>query len=194
MADFRGAMAYLAEIGVADVLLPFIIVFTITFAILQKIKLFGEPDKGAKKYNTMVALVLGLAIVIPHILGAYPEGSDLVVIMNSFLPGVSIFAVLIVMVLLIIGVFGYGLNINSPFGGVIALFSAIVVVYIFGASANWWGVPGTLSFVLEPDTQAFIIIVLVFFLIIYFVTAEPNKPDKPNSFLDSLQKLFEKKS
>jgi len=197
MADFRGAMAYLSEIGVADVLLPFIIVFTITFAILQKIKIFGADSKESKKYNTMVSLVLGLALVIPHVLEAYPEGQDLVVWMNSFLPGVSIFAVLIVMVLLIIGVFGYGFNINSPFGGVLALFCALVVVYIFGASAGWWGVPGTLSFVLDPDTQAFLVIVLVFFLIIYFVTSEPSKPDKPdkpNSFLDSLQKLFEKKT
>ncbi|HLD04336.1 MAG TPA: hypothetical protein VJG90_01325 [Candidatus Nanoarchaeia archaeon] len=173
--DFRGFIGYLAEIGVADVLLPFIIVFTVTFAVLQKIKIFGKPEEGGKKYNTMVALVLGLAIVIPHILGAYPEGGDLVVIMNSFLPSVSIFAILIVMVMLIVGVFGYGFDMNKTGGSVIALLCAIIVVYIFGASANWWGVPGALSFVMDPDTQAFLIIIAVFGLIIWFVT----RSDKP---------------
>ncbi|MEK6964229.1 MAG: hypothetical protein AABX70_07425 [Nanoarchaeota archaeon] len=193
MADFRGAMAYLADIGVADVLLPFIIVFTITFAILQKIKVFGTPEQGGKKYNTMVALVLGLAIVIPHVLGSYPEGSDLVVIMNSFLPGVSIFAVLIVMVMLIVGVFGYGFKMESAFGSILALICAFVVVYIFGASANWWGVPGALNFVMDPDTQAFIVIVAVFALIIYFVTKD-NKPAGESGWAKNFKDLFEKKN
>lgn len=192
MADFREAMTYLADIGVADVLLPFIIVFTIVFAVLQKVKIFGKPEEGGKKYNTMVALVMGLAIVIPHVLGAYPEGQDLVVWMNSFLPGVSIFAVLIVMVMLIVGVFGYGFKMESTYGSILALLCALIVVYIFGASANWWGVPGALEFVLDPDTQAFLVIVLVFFLIIYFVTKEKSTGE--SGWAKNFKELFEKKS
>ncbi len=192
MADFRGAMAYLADIGVADVLLPFIIVFTVTFAVLQKTKILGDPTGQGKKFNTMVSFVLGLGIVIPHILGAYPPGADLVVIMNSFLPSVSIFAVLIVMVMLIVGVFGYGFDINKTGGGVIALLCAIVVVYIFGASANWWGVPGSLNFVMDPDTQAFLIIIAVFGLIIWFVTRTPPTTPGGESGAEKFFKFFKK--
>ena len=52
--------------GVTDVLIPFILVFTIVFAVLQKTKILGD---GKKNYNVMIALVMALAVVIPHIFG-----------------------------------------------------------------------------------------------------------------------------
>ena len=65
MANFYDMILYLQEIGVADVLLPFLLVFTITFAIFQKSKILGS-ESSAKRYNVIVALVLGFSFVMPH--------------------------------------------------------------------------------------------------------------------------------
>src|SRR3990172_7462533 len=91
----------LQELGVFDVLLPFILIFTIVFAILQKVKIFGTDEK-VRSYNAVIALVMGLAVVVPHVLDAYPPGGDIVVIMNQALPNVSIVVVAIVMALILI--------------------------------------------------------------------------------------------
>ena len=46
---FRGAIEFFDKIGVYDVILPFLLVFTIVFAILEKTKVFGTDDIEGKK-------------------------------------------------------------------------------------------------------------------------------------------------
>ncbi|GAG35226.1 unnamed protein product, partial [marine sediment metagenome] len=48
--------------GLTDVLLPFLLIFVVMFAILQKTRILGE-DK--KRFNMVIALVIGLMVVIP---------------------------------------------------------------------------------------------------------------------------------
>ena len=79
---------WLDDVGVRDVMLPFLLIFTIFFAILQKTKVLGE---GKKNMNLAVALVIALIVVIPHVTNDYPsEDVDPVAIMNKALPNVSI--------------------------------------------------------------------------------------------------------
>ena len=40
--DFYSMLDWFGGVGGFDIILPFLLIFTITFAILQKIKLFGE--------------------------------------------------------------------------------------------------------------------------------------------------------
>jgi hypothetical protein len=58
----------LVDIGLVDVVLPFILVFTIVFATLQRTKVFGfenEKKKAPKtKINAMVAFILGFFAVL----------------------------------------------------------------------------------------------------------------------------------
>ena len=72
--DLSGAMATLENIGLYEVALPFILIFTIIFAVLQKINLFG---KNTKNFNVIVALVIALFAT---------RVSAVVTMMNSFLP------------------------------------------------------------------------------------------------------------
>ncbi|MEM4240175.1 MAG: hypothetical protein QXM31_04065 [Candidatus Woesearchaeota archaeon] len=56
----------LEQIGFTEVVLPFILVFTVIFAVLQKSKVLGVDSKGNPKsnYNAMVAFVIGFFVLI----------------------------------------------------------------------------------------------------------------------------------
>ena len=50
-STFRESFAFLEKIGVFDVVLPFLLVFTIVFAILEKTKVFGTEVRDGKTYT-----------------------------------------------------------------------------------------------------------------------------------------------
>ncbi len=50
-SSFRESFNFLDKIGVFDVVLPFLLVFTITFAILEKTKVFGTEVYDGKTYT-----------------------------------------------------------------------------------------------------------------------------------------------
>lgn len=54
------------RIGLTDVILPFILVFTLVFAVLQKSKVLGIDKKGNPKanYNAMVAFVIAFFVLV----------------------------------------------------------------------------------------------------------------------------------
>jgi len=197
MGIFQDGMMSLNNAGILDVILPFILVFVIVFAVLQKTKVLGEDETGRprKNFNSVIALVMGLAVVIPHVIGSYPSpDSDIVNIINQALPNVSVVMVAVVMLLLIIGVFGGGVNIaGSSLAGWAVLFAIVATVYIFGAAANWFILPNWLWFVADTETQSLIIVILVFALIIWFITKEDKPKEKKGpSFMEGLAKVMEK--
>jgi len=82
---------FLAGIGLVEVLLPFLLVFTLTFGILERNQLFG---KGKKNIHIMLAFVIGfLAIAAVNVLQ----------VMNII---VAYFALALVSMLMIALVFG----------------------------------------------------------------------------------------
>jgi hypothetical protein len=178
MVYFQEFFANLEAWGFTDVLLPFILVFTIVFAALQKTKILGE---GKKQFNVIIALVMGAAIIFPHVTGSYMDliGFDPVVTINAALPQVSIILVAIIMVLLIIGVFGNELEFaNTPLSGWVVLLAFVAVAVIFTSSMGWFSLPDWLYFLNDPQIQSLIIMILVFGLIIWFVTKEDKKENE----------------
>lgn len=173
VAYFENAVIWLEQIGVADVIVPFFLVFAIVFGVMQKTNMLG---KDKKNLNIVIAFLLGLGVVIPHVTGRYPAQYDVVDIMNQALPQVSLLIVAVIMVLLLIGLFGGEANwVTGPFAGIIAIIAFLLVVYIFGAAANLWAYAWWLDWLRDPDTQALIIVLLVFGLITYFIVREPSK-------------------
>ena len=153
--------------GMTDVVLPFILLFAILFAIFQKIKVFGER----RNINGIVAFVMSLSVVIPHVTGTYPAGFDVVEILNTALPSVSLLIVAIIMLLLLIGIFGgeatmFGIAAPNWIG----LISIILIVYIFGGAANWWGGYTSIDGFFGSDAMAIFVMLLVFGVIISFIT------------------------
>lgn len=186
MGYFDQAILQLEELGLTDVLLPFILVFTIVYAILHKTKLMGEEKKN---FNVIIALVMALAVIIPHVTNPGTPW-DIVDIINKALPHVSLLIVIILMVLLLVGIFGVGpMWEGSKVSGIIALLAFIAVVYIFGAAANFWPTVTWLWWLSDPNTQSLIVVVLVFALIVWFITKEPKK-SSGEGMLEGLGKFF----
>jgi len=162
--------------GLSDVMLPFLLIFTIMFAILQKTNILGKEKKN---FNLVVALVIGLSVVIPHVTNSYPPGADVVQMMNNALPNVSIVIVAIVMFLILIGLLGGEAKwMGGSLSGWIVILSGILVFFIFGRSAGWFEtLPRWLNWLDDSQTQALIIVILIFGILIWFITKE-DKPDK----------------
>lgn len=158
--------------GLTEAILPFILIFTMVFAVLQKTHIIGE---GKRQFNSLVALIMALMVVMPQYTG---RGPNIVPIINEVLPQVSLMVVVILAALLVVGVFAPGTMFGgTAFGAVLGLISIGAVVYIFGNAAGWWESVGILSFLNNPDTQAIIVIVVVFALVIWFVTREDNNKE-----------------
>jgi hypothetical protein len=165
--------------GVTDVLLPFLLVFTLVFAVLEKTKILGADKKN---FNVIVGLVMAAAVVMPHVTSSYASllGFDPVDIINKALPSVSILVVAIMMLLILIGVFAHDkvmLGLTMP--GWIGLGSILAIIFIFGSSAGWWGgdVPSALEQFFGQDAIAVVIMILIFGIIIAFITSG-GKEDK----------------
>lgn len=180
--------------GLSDVILPFILVFTIVFAIMQKVKPLGSEKERHKPFNVVISLVLALSVVIPHVLGYYPPGADIVNIINAALPQVSIVLVAILMVLLIVGLFGGKAEWGGALSGWIAFFAFVLIVWIFGRAAGWfYYLPNWLYWLDNPDTQAMLIVVAIFAIIIWYITKDEKDAKEPSSvekFRDSWGELF----
>ena len=174
--NLREFVRMLESWGLTDVLLPFLLIFVIIFALLQKTKVLGI---NRKNLNAAVALVIGLLVVIPHVLGIYPPGGDVVDIMNKALPNVSLIIVALLMVLILIGLLGGEATwIGGSLSGWIAIIALIAVIWVFGSAAGWWRGASWFYRFFGADAIAIIVMLLVFAIIVWWVTREPGEAGK----------------
>jgi hypothetical protein len=162
---FSNFVYWLEYWGVRDIILPFILIFTIFFAVLQKIHLFGDKDK---KYNVVLSLAIALLVIIPHVTGYYPQGFDVVNTINDSIPEVALLTIIVVLLLFMVGLAGGTVPSKSPLTAVLALASCAILLLIF---ANQMTPVPFLEYI-DPSIQALIVILLVFGLIVWFVTRE----------------------
>ncbi|MBW3013453.1 hypothetical protein KY340_04595, partial [Candidatus Woesearchaeota archaeon] len=155
MAAFIDAVRRLNEIGVYDVVLPFILIFVIIFAALQKTRVLGTEEieghkYGKKNLNLVIAVCIAGMAVIPHVVyndsdltngklgGALAGLPDVVEIMNHSLPSISVWIVGILMLLLILGLFGGKFEVmKTPLATWVTIAAVIIIGYIFLASAGY---------------------------------------------------------
>jgi len=160
--------------GLSDILVPFLLVFTVVFAILENIKLLP-----AKRFHVVIALAMALGVIIPHLTNTYPAEADVVNIINQSLPSIGVIVIGILMALLLIGTFGWEYTGGKVFPNLIALGAFVVVLYIFGRSAGWfqYGFLDWVYFSIAPETWTLLTVLLVFGLIVYFVVADEGEPE-----------------
>ncbi|OIO63412.1 hypothetical protein AUJ69_01125 [Candidatus Woesearchaeota archaeon CG1_02_47_18] len=178
---FVDSIAYLHELGVADVILPFLLVFTVSFAIFEKIEIFGE---GNKSIHAVLAFVFGMLVVIPHVMNP-TNPRDPVNIMYRFLPNFSLVVFAIVAFMLFLTLF---VNVEEFIKGwpawVIGFVCITLIVGLFGDAAGWWGDPGKPAsgiwgFIVgvfrylgnHPDTAAVIVAILTCVVVIALVVS-----------------------
>ena len=149
--------------GVRDIILPFILIFTIFFAVMQRIKIFGEKSK---RYNVALSLVIALLVVIPHATGTYPMQYDVVNIINDSIPEVALLVIVVVLLLIMVGLVGGDVPKRTGFTSLLAMVAAVTLLLIFVSSFT----PLPILQYIDPSIQALIVILLVFGLIVWYVT------------------------
>src|SRR3989344_1812012 len=97
------AVEFLRDFGLFDVILPFLLVFTITFAVLEKTKILGtikihgtDEYMPNKNLNSMVSFVVALLVVAT---------ANIVRAINESLPNIVLLLVASLSFLILIGVF-----------------------------------------------------------------------------------------
>ena len=182
MADytspFRTGIEFLDKIGVYEVLLPFLLIFTLVFAILEKTKIFGTEkingeEVGKKNLNSMFAFVTSFLVV---------ASSRLVATINEAIANMTILLLLGICFLLLSGVFHTGKEeYKSPMSGVfmIIMFVSIIAIFLHAVKTKE-GVPwlyfGWNWLVSNFDTGAVGALVLTIFIVglMGFITGKPG--------------------
>ena len=130
---FRETIDFFGRLGIYDVILPFLLIFTIVFAILEKTKIFGLEELEGKKYpkknlDARVAFVIAFFVV---------ASSQLVESITQISSQVVILLLLSVFFLILVGSFaketeeGFFLP-----GGLNTTFMVIMFVGIVGIFLN----------------------------------------------------------
>ena len=95
------AVEFFREFGLFDIVMPFLLVFAIVFAVLEKTALLGVTTIKGEKYpnknlNAAVAFVVAMLVV---------AAANIVSVINEALPNIILLLVVLVSFLVLIGVF-----------------------------------------------------------------------------------------
>jgi hypothetical protein len=188
-SGFRGVIEFLGDLGVYDIILPFLLVFTIVFAILEKTKILGvEKIDGReltkKNLNSMVAFIMSFLVI---------ASTQLVSVINEVMANVVLLLILAICFLMLVGVF-FG---DQEFVGIkeipgwtkgFMVFMFIGVVAIFMNAIKIEVNPGESYSVLEIIFSVFqnwdaqwatsIIFLLVIGLFMFYIIKDPSSPKK----------------
>lgn len=181
VSAFRGVIEFFDKIGLYDVVLPFLLVFAIVFAILEKTKVFGMEDIDGKKYtrkniNAIVAFVMAFLVV---------ASSQLVEIIST----VSSYTVILLMVsilfLLLIGSFmkeGTGVFLEGGWKVffMIIMFIGIVLIFLSAIETDkgesWLDVSWDwLSGDNTSNAVGSVILLIIIILFMVYIVKEPKK-------------------
>ncbi len=179
-SQFRGIIEFFDKIGVYDVLLPFLLVFTIVFAILEKTKIFGvekiEGNEYTKKnLNAMTAFVISFMVV---------ASSKLVETITEVSSNMVVLLFLSVFFLLLIGSFYKEGELVALEGNwrklfMIIMFIGIVAIFLWGIKTDDgdpWG-EYVLNYIVDNfDSTAVgsIILVIIIILFMLYIVYEPK--------------------
>ncbi|MBI2208667.1 hypothetical protein HYU50_04175 [Candidatus Woesearchaeota archaeon] len=129
--QFREIITFFDNIGIFDVVLPFLLVFTIVFALLERTKVFGVEEIEGKKYtkknlNSVAAFVIAFLVV---------ASSRLVEIITEVSSNFVVLLFLVVLFLLLVGSFFQekpeGVFLEGGWKTLFMVIVFIVLIFIF---------------------------------------------------------------
>jgi len=173
------------QMGVLDSLFPFLLIFTVIFAFLQKSKVLGSTTvAGAsesvprKNFNLIIAVIFAAMTVIPHVMGNYPPGADPVTVINNALPNVSLLVVMIIALFIILSMFAQSTGMGEVIYKIMPIPALILLLYIFADAAGLISngvVPSWLGFLSDPDTRGTLAVIAAFVVAISFISSTPSE-------------------
>ncbi|HIG93151.1 TPA: hypothetical protein HA242_05905 [Candidatus Woesearchaeota archaeon] len=179
-STFRGVIVFLDKIGVYDVILPFLLVFTIVFAILEKTKILGSEKIDGKEHpkkniNAMVAFVIAFLVI---------ASTQLVAVINQVMANVILLLILGVSFLLLVGVFfgdkEFTLEQFPTWIRFLMILMFIGIVVIFLNALDWLKYILSLFIHWNATWAASIIFLIVIGIFLWYVIADhtPKKSGK----------------
>ena len=181
---FRGAIGFMEKIGVYDIVLPFLLIFTIVFAILEKTKILGMEKIGdqevtKKNINSIVAFSTAFLVI---------ASTQLVSVINEVIANVVLLLILAVSFLMLVGVFFGDQEFTlKDFPGwikffMVMMFIGVVTIFMNAITINTKSGPHSVLEVVfsifqnwEAEWAATIIFLIVIIGFMAFVTHEPKK-------------------
>ncbi|MBU2576957.1 MAG: hypothetical protein KKF50_04510 [Nanoarchaeota archaeon] len=161
-------MGIFANAFFTEMLLPFLLVFVVVFAILQKSKILGE---GKAQIDSLVAMVIGLLLI-----GVRQPREIIVNLMPWMAVGVAVILVFLILYGLVAGDLSKAPDwMKITFGTLAGLFTIGVVVYVTGfynVIGDWFsdGTSGIWSNVI-------MVILVVGAMVVAVVTGKKKKKD-----------------
>lgn len=183
-APLVNAVNFFRDFGLFDVVLPFLLVFSIMFAILEKTRILGEDKikEGVtmpkRSLNAMVSFVVAMLVVATN---------KIVSAINTALPNIVFLAVVIISFLMLVGIFYKEGDFdfaktheNWVYGFIIIIFILILAIFLDSlttASGETWLVYG-FNYVVENASGPLItslIFLVVTLLAIFFIVRSPSE-------------------
>jgi len=176
---FGGVIEFITRLGFYDVILPFLLVFTLVYAILDKTRVLGQEKDGSprRNLNSMIAFVMGLLVV---------SVKPLVMAINEYLANIVVLFIISVFFMVAIGVFvaqgEFDLHAkNKPLFwtivGVIAFAMILLILHALHTSdgETWLSVVGDfISSAWTSQAAAAVLFVVGLVLFMWFITRKES--------------------
>ena len=176
-STFRGVIEFFVRLGIYDVVLPFLLVFTIVFAIMEKTKVLGvektnEGEFTRKNLNSMVAFVTAFLVV---------ASSRLVAIINETLANMVLLLMLSVCFLMLIGSFMKETKDGVSLEGtwmyhvfIVIMFVGIILIFL---NALGWLMPAWRWIAGHYDSTVMASLILIGLIVgvMFWITKDPSK-------------------
>ncbi|MEK6812568.1 MAG: hypothetical protein AABX86_00445 [Nanoarchaeota archaeon] len=175
------AIQFLHAFGFFDVVLPFLLVFTIVFGILEKTKILGVEgkDKAPKKnLNAMVAFSIAFFVV---------AATNVVQAIQISLPAISMILLIVVLFMLLLGSIAgeageKGFNLwdkDGPYrwaGWLVVVFILLAIITVFLYAFGYFGaVWYFLTYSLSKTVVSTIALLVLVVVALYVVLKGPKK-------------------
>ena len=175
-STFRGVIEFFVRLGIYDVVLPFLLVFTIMFAVMEKSKVLGvektaDGDFTRKNMNAMVAFVTAFLVV---------ASSRLVAVINESLANMVLLLMLSICFLILIGSFMKeqegGIEMPDKLKGFFIAFMLVGIILIF-MNALGWLYPSWRWLISHYDSTAAASVFLIALIVgvMVWITKNPSK-------------------
>lgn len=138
VSPLQNAIDFLQDFGFFDIVLPFLLVFTLVFGILEKTKIFGtEKVKGEdvprRNINSMVAFVVAFFVI---------AATKIVKAIQESLPLVAMVLIVVISLMLLVGSLASGseefsFSKHKTWFGFLGILIGIGVLAIFLHAVDW---------------------------------------------------------
>ena len=161
MTVVQDAVVFLDKLGVWDIILPFIFVFTVSYATLEKTKVLGtEKGEPKHRFNAIVSFVIGLFVIV---------AVDVLNVVSRLSQYMVVLILVAVCLAVIFGFFGFTDVRKTRYGKyflpIAFIVFGVVVLYALGLG-------GYLDISALRKYEGLLVVLIVFFLIMWFVLRE----------------------